>query len=216
MFLFLDWDETLSAQDTLSLIAPPSGSDHAGPEFSHYSDLYFQDQKAHDDQSKPKLSEITTIKELFDYIEGLNAPEMVNLQRLQEGALFKDWDPVQAEQRARNQVTLREGVDESLRTWLESNLHSLQLSAIISVGWSTSFIKAALQGRDTQRPFPLDEIRANNIILDPSTGRGTGGMDKGSGMGFLTGMDKLREMDRLVAECEASRWVRSSSRSSDQ
>ncbi|UZJ53435.1 hypothetical protein CBS101457_002755 [Exobasidium rhododendri] len=210
LVLFFDWDETVTSHDTLNAIAPPDGT-HPGPAFSSYGEAYFADLKAHDAAYPDK--ERNCIASQMKYLESLDEVELASQERIERGGLFEDFDSVLMDQRAVEKVRFREGWRE-----MTSKSASFQKSKglemhIISVGWSARFIKAGLQGTITPT-----SICANEIELDPQTGKGTGKLTKSndagghggnnsnnnSNPGIRIAQHKLREMKRILAGREGS------------
>ncbi|PWN89588.1 hypothetical protein FA10DRAFT_268118 [Acaromyces ingoldii] len=192
LVLFLDWDETISAHDTLACIAPPDGT-HAGPHFGWYGDEYKRDLEEHERQfDRPR----DTLDGQLAFLDSLDDVELRSQARIEDGGLFKGFDPEQMDERARRQVTLRNG-------WAEAAAKRLAAEEvehhIISVGWSARFIRAAL-GQSTHPTT----ICANEVELDSDTKRGTGRLTKSNDVGapglsgIRVGSHKLREMKRLL------------------
>lgn len=216
MLVLLDWDETLTSHDTLAQIAPPDGT-HAGPSFAHYSKEYMSDYEAHvKAYTNPDVKSIKAIAQQFDFLGSLAEVELKSNQRIEQGGLFKGWDPAAAEKRARELVQLRPGVKDSLQRFLQKHAQAVQVG-VVSVSWSTVFVRAGLGVRHVQDEepqmqssvahdddetdaFPLHFLRSNTIDLDPQTHLGTGKMSKSGTSGVRTGLDKLREMSRVLSK----------------
>ncbi|CAO1613993.1 unnamed protein product [Parajaminaea phylloscopi] len=199
MLVLLDWDETLTCEDTLSLI--PSPNPTRGPPFDHYTQPYLADLEEHSRTHAlgPAEKRVYVAKQL-EFLGSLEEVEMKSVQRVERGGLFEGWDPQQAEGRAAERVQFRPGVSSSLSSFLQQNRETVE-TAIISVSWSARFIRAGLKAAGV----PIDAVCANEIQLDES-GRGTGMMTKSQATqpdgattgGIRTGMDKLREMRRIA------------------
>ena len=203
--VLLDWDETVSSHDTLSLIAPPDDA-HPGPAFSAYSEAYMSDLATHDESYADKQR--TTLGAQLQYLESLDAVELASQRRIEEGGLFLDFDPVAMEERARERVRLRDGWRESMAGMLNGCRDSSTRIEhhFISVGWSARFIAAALQGTTTPT-----SMCANEVQIDPHTQRGTGRLTKSSDAGYAEGrggirvaQHKSREMRRIMKGREGS------------
>lgn len=190
--MFIDFDETITEKDTLSLIAPPDG-DHPGPPFAHYSRAYMDDLRAHDEKYDDKKRQ--TIEKQLRYLQSLDDVELVSQKRIEEGGLFVGFDPAKMEKRAKK-VSLRVGWREAMAT---PEMQSIE-KHIISVGWSARFIESALD-----RSTKPTSICANEIEIDADTGLGTGrltksrdsGTDEGR-YGIRIAQDKTREMKRIL------------------
>ncbi|PWN21623.1 hypothetical protein BCV69DRAFT_298624 [Microstroma glucosiphilum] len=235
MYLFLDFDETLSSHDTLSLIPspPPSPSSSSSSsssstsqpdpkDFSSYTQAYLSDMRDHEASYG---GERDTIRGQLRFLGSLADVERKSVARVEKGGLFVGWTQEDAEKRGREGVRLRRGVRSSemgqaeqstLQEFLQrttststsgSGAPQLQprvLAGIISVSWSTVFVRASLQ------PLPLHFVYANDPVLDPITKRGTGALNKGAAEGeqeggIRTGLDKLRLMRREMSKAEEKR-----------
>lgn len=216
MHIFLDWDETLSSHDTLSHIAPDPAPSTSAP-FTSYSEAYFKDLSEHSESYNIPKEEVKTIPEQFRFLDSLEVVEKKSVSRIEDGGLFVGWDLRLAQERAKDRVELRNGVKGELREFLARRgvrKGSGEVrSAVISVGWSRAFIRAALAS-DTEEDYPLDEVHANEVVLDPSTGKGNGKLSKSDEQAIRTGTDKSRVMRGLVQRWREER--QSPSRSSDQ
>lgn len=238
MYLFLDYDETLTSHDTLSLIPSPSPS--GSGDFSSYTQAYLSDMRAHEasysHSHEGEGYERNTVRGQLRFLGSLADVERRSVARVEKGGLFLGWRPEEAEDRAREKVRLRRGVlssslvaeteaegeegqDDSLEEFLRrtttgtSSSRSSSSSAssskptqpsvlagILSVSWSTAFLRASLH------PLPLHFIHANDPVLDPATGAGTGALNKGAAEGGIrTGLDKLRLMRQEMGRAEGQR-----------
>lgn len=124
IILFIDWDETITSHDTLSLIAPPDEK-HKGRPFSEYGKAYVEDLKQHektwqyDENAHGKDEEITIPRQHCNLGEGwkqqwayqcsLDTIELASQKRIEEGGLFRDADPKELEHRAIDHVQFRKG-----------------------------------------------------------------------------------------------------------
>ncbi|KAK0549561.1 Eukaryotic translation initiation factor eIF-1 [Tilletia horrida] len=204
LLLFFDWDETITAHDTLSLIPDPPASQA----FSQLTDAYLTDYEAfhshfstssspasqqHTAQSYhlPPPSEAVGINsKLWDklaYLDQIDHVEHASMQRAQQIGIFRAWSLSAAKQRAASEasVKLRHGWYQVVQ-WLQSDSDpgKVQLH-ILSVNWSTSFIQSALQFHPASN---LDlskcaySINANEPSVDPHSQLGTGHI-QGSSIG---------------------------------
>lgn len=127
MLLLLDWDETLTSHDTLSLIAPPAGTQSCGPSFSSYSSSYASDLATY----KSQHALPTTLDGQLRWQSGLDEVELKSQSRIEQGGLFKGVKGEEVRRRA-ELVELRKGVTE-LAEWAKKNAHRTEVH-IISVG----------------------------------------------------------------------------------
>lgn len=197
LVLFFDWDETITAHDTLALIAPPDG-EHPGVPFEEYGKKYIEDLESHLKEWKEAHAEFeSSMDGYLAYLESLDKVELASQKRIQEGGLFRGCDIQKLEDRARRHVELRQGWKEFSEQWLQNKSNPLEYH-IISVGWSARFIAAALQTSS-----PPASICANEVEVDPASGTGTGRLTKshdaaaGNG-GIRIAQHKIREVNRIL------------------
>ncbi|KDN51982.1 hypothetical protein K437DRAFT_44668 [Tilletiaria anomala UBC 951] len=204
MLLFSDWDETISNSDTLSLIAPPWDMD-TFPErtsFSALAEAYVRDLEEHNLQHEKG----TTLGDQLNFLDSLDAVELKSQDRVEKSQLFKGWNPVAADERARKLVEFRQGWSEAA-AFIESR-DAIQLH-IISVGWSGRFIQTALATPRGGSCTP-HSICANEIELDchghlVGTGKLTKSKDASSTpgrSGIRVASDKQREMRRIRTQMD--------------
>lgn len=206
MLLLLDWDETISAVDTLAHIAPPSGTQLAGPDLAAYTDAYLADLEAHARSHPPA----TTVEAQLEHLEALDAVELKSQERIETGGLFRGANAEAIIDRAKD-VPLRHGWEAVFAPWLKDHAESIE-THVISVGWSAAFIRARLGLPESSLPpnIPLT-ICANEVEVDPKTGLCTGKLTKSADAsptgtsGIRTGLDKRREMRRIVSRSERER-----------
>ena len=122
--LFIDWDETITSHDTLSLIAPPDDQ-HEGVPFAEYGKQYVEDLKRHENTWQYSSQQSTTNnaiiiprkecnlgtgwQEYWAYQNSLDSIELASQKRIEEGGLFRNCDPKELEHRAIDKVQFRKG-----------------------------------------------------------------------------------------------------------
>lgn len=208
MLLLLDWDETLTQKDTLSVISPPKAEldarNYSGPSFEWFSEQYMQDYTQHTEKYSSK--EIKSIAEQCRLLDSFQEVELRSNTRIEESGFFKDWNVEDACDRARKVVELRNGVETSLKPFLNSHRQEVK-TGVISVSWSSEFIKAGLNTIDSngyiadQGSLPIDYLRSNH--LDPESGK----MSKKGSKGIRTALDKSREMSKILSQHYSSPQV---------
>ncbi|PWY98519.1 DUF500-domain-containing protein [Testicularia cyperi] len=176
--IFIDWDETISAADTLALIAPPAGSQLHGPDFAHYAEAYLSDM----DKFATSFGSRDTLADQMRYLEELDQVERASVARVQKGGLFKDASLESVLDRA-SQVETRPGWKVA-HEWMDDLAkHDRLDSYIVSVGWSARFIRRAIEhslghtgeGDNVELRVPA-KIYANDLeVVD---GKATGIMTK--------------------------------------
>ncbi|PWN36502.1 uncharacterized protein FA14DRAFT_159021 [Meira miltonrushii] len=122
--VFIDWDETITSHDTLSLIAPPDDK-HEGVPFAEYGKAYVEDLKQHEkawqyQESASRTGDEISIprkgcnlgkgwEEQWAYQGSLDTVELASQKRIEEGGLFRNADPKELERRAIDKVQCRKG-----------------------------------------------------------------------------------------------------------
>lgn len=204
--LFFDWDETVTASDTLSLIAPPESTQLHGPSFSHYTEAYMSDLSTYSSSS----AEPEDWSEQLKFLEGIDEVEVASVSRVEEGGLFKDMPKSELLERSQD-VKFRDGWD-SFYSWLNDQVKEGKTSAadIISVSWSGEFIRRAITDGAGGEDGGINKVYANEVEMDEE-GRGTGkltkssplsllNLEEGSRGGIRTGIHKLEIMQALAKE----------------
>lgn len=155
LWIFADWDETITKHDTLSLIAPPDSSDPKGPPpFSYFSKYYMGLMTEHDKAFGPR----DTLERQLEYLVSLTPIEKASVMEVEEKGLFKGVKEEDIRRRAQR-VEFREGWKEF--TYATTDKEHIRFRAILSVNWSGVFIKSALQRIHDEAFLNQFEIRAN-------------------------------------------------------
>lgn len=181
MLIIFDWDETLTSHDTLSLIPEKSLEPYVKP---------YLDDLAHHTSSHPlgQESSRVTLAHQLEWLDSLADVEIKSIARVQDDGLLVGWHHSNLEERL-NKVKLRPGVTTDLTQWLDKRRVA---TAVLSVSWSSAFIRAALQ----REGVPIVDVHANDVDVDEQTGKGTGKVMRS----IRTGLDKLREMATMVVD----------------
>ncbi len=182
--IFIDWDETITASDTLSLIAPPEGEQEHGPAFSHYTEAYLSDLKAYE----TSFGERSTWDRQLEFLDEMDSVEVESVTRVQDGGLFKGMTRASLLDRAES-VEFRTGW-EDFYAWLGE--HRGVVAEIISVGWSAAFIRHAIESHSSTSRV-IREIWANEVEMDH--GVATGSLSKAAATHIRTAHDKMRVMN---------------------
>ena len=175
MKLVLDWDETITAADTISTLANPACE---GPPFAFYTKEYIKDYEEFSREAEPPANK----DELYAKLRAVDAVEAPSLDRISNGGLFRGITDDELRQRARR-VSFREGWPEA-HDWI-CNAPKLQLwfTCILSVNWSRRFIEHAL-GQSCIRVIS-NEIDSQARIVGPD------------GNTIRTAAHKLAHFDKL-------------------
>jgi 2-hydroxy-3-keto-5-methylthiopentenyl-1-phosphate phosphatase len=168
----LDWDGTISLTDTLATVAAicyAKNSHKAMPPWSHFSKAYMSDSAAHTASYKPRKEDRRTLQEEFSWLESLTAIERASVQRVEAAGIFASvtTEDIQAgakDSLTRQETQLRPGLKELLQRLHETGGYV----SIISVNWSSEFIKAFLRKTMAVEGWksPSIAVYANEIISD--------------------------------------------------
>lgn len=202
----MDWDETITAQDTLSLLAPTEHEQLSQSRpFTYYVDAYMQDLAKFAEHPHPLDSE----EAVRAYIAALQPIERGSITRIEDGGLFRGTHPASRRARA-SHVEFRAGWEEWSR-WARPRCrdHTLAMH-IISVNWSRAFILDALaaqakigpSGVDPSPALGLTAVHANEIEVaqgtESCTGRVVGPLPGDAPV--LTGLDKLVVWNEMLSQ----------------
>ncbi len=229
LHLFLDWDGTLSTQDTLAAVAKIGYAHHQSnssstspqlPSWEKITEAYMRDMTVHQERYKPVAKQRTSVADELAYLASLKEVEYASVRRVEAARIFQgvtkaEIDAVAREAVSEGTVRLRPGWVELLS---EVRRRDGQM-AIISVNWSREFIKRcmswtngerALEPEDQERisaMLPWVRVCANEIGGIDSNHGALGWLSKDSSeinqeatSGILTSEDKLMVLERLVDE----------------
>ncbi|CCG80859.1 UPF0655 protein C17G9.12c [Taphrina deformans PYCC 5710] len=180
----LDWDETITVADTMSILANATNDPSR---WSGFVDAYMADMKAYEDSFGTR----ETLEDHYRFLGGLSECEYKSVARIELAGVFKGVTHADI-QRVASEVKIRSGFKEFC--------HKLGVAVereILSVNWSSEFICSALANAVVTDHWT---ITANRIEFD-GAGTGTGGVSKDKEGGIRTGMDKLRILESRLGAC---------------
>lgn len=175
----LDFDETITAKDTISTISSIAYAKKPTfkPEWSYFSECYLNDYA----KVKQDFGPISTLEDQKKFFDEVRAVERASLQRIEKSGLFKGLLREDLAHKAPS-VPLRAGWQQFF-----SRVKSLKIPIVIlSINWSAFFISQVLQ--DFTVP-----IYANELELD-SQGQTTGRIVNE----LLTGNDKQKQVIKII------------------
>ncbi|KAK9449439.1 uncharacterized protein V1518DRAFT_416016 [Limtongia smithiae] len=187
MILLVDFDETITVEDTLHLVADAAyqahanddaASDDAIPSWSHFSETYMADYTAFAASYNVALAQRTTIAAELAYLAALDSVEEASVRRVEQSRLFRGVTSADLTTQALR-VRLQPGVGAVLRRCREE-MH--MRIGVVSVNWSGLFIHEVLRLNGICSDDDEDDglqIFCNDIDLD-TAGRGTGLLTTGS------------------------------------
>ncbi|KZO98459.1 hypothetical protein CALVIDRAFT_561920 [Calocera viscosa TUFC12733] len=202
--LLLDFDCTITTEDTLHLIASAAYTRHslcktggvATPpdvpllaadgylSWADFGEAYMADFDAHTERFGPR----DTLDREREYLASLKRVEQASVRRVERSGLFCGVTEDEIRKQARF-VKLRQ--PEALKLLMEKALKRGTTLGVISVTWSTVFVKAALKRFLDEDVLGQIRVCANEVVMGED-GTGTGALTKEDGDGIATGADKLR------------------------
>jgi hypothetical protein len=160
LWIFTDWDETITNEDTLCFVAPPDSSSPSGPPFSFFRDYYMRIMDEHEKAFGPRH----TLERQLAYLASLDSIEEESVRNVEEHGLFKGVKEADIRERGRREVQFCRGwiefVDECIRKREE-----VKLVGVLSVNWSKAFIESALAAIHDPAFMEELDIRANVSAL---------------------------------------------------
>ena len=207
--LILDFDETLTPADTISLLTsaayrlrpttlPPL------PPWSYFTESWLGDYNRHI-QSYPHPR--CTVDEECRFLASLAPVERASIQRIEKAGVFKDLSITDLACAAET-VTVRLGFWQACRPVLDAG----GLVSVLSVNWSRAWIRSALgaavarEARDGKRERERFEAEASLVSNDlcsdgtTTTGEFTRNPELGEDHGIWTAEDKATTMNLYLAE----------------
>jgi len=194
LLIFCDWDETITAEDTLALIPNPDSSEpDAPPPFSYFSKYYLNLLAEHEKEIGPR----DTLERQLEYLDSLGSVERKSVTRVEEKGLFKGVKEDDIRQRAEH-VKFRDGW-KRFGEELEKSAYA-KFVAVISVNWSSMFIETALRRVHHDDFMRQLIIRANVVSLFSAPNERTlRWILKGRGLGRLRRATEMRYAMDLIS-----------------
>ena len=159
VWIFVDWDETITAHDTLHLIAAPDSNEvEAPPPFFFFTDYYIKLLAEHEKEFGPR----DTLERQLEYLDSLTAVENASVRNVEKHGLFKGVTNNDLFNRGK-QVRFRDGWEEFTSHIKQSP--NARIIAVISVNWSAVFIEGALKRIHDDNFIRQFEIRANVLVI---------------------------------------------------
>ncbi|EPY49526.1 fungal protein [Schizosaccharomyces cryophilus OY26] len=190
MLFVVDFDETITAHDTISCIA----------EAANKPDLWSFLAKAYWDEYlswRSGLPKLTTLSSYLDLLRKGGFAEAASIQRIQKHKFFEGLTPEQLEGVA-SSITLRDGFDKFLQLLMPRLRDGTDEFHILSINWSSRVIEATLR-RIPDIDTGLITIHSNDLEMDPTNQLTTGKIVPFHAESLiLTADDKAREFQTLV------------------
>ena len=155
LWIFADWDETITSHDTLCLVAPPNSTEPtAPPPFSYFVQYYSNLISEYEHSFGPR----DTLEQQLAYLQSLGPVERLIVRKVEEKGLFKGVKEEDIKKRAQR-VEFRNGWKEFTEEAMRRE--DVRLMGILSVNWSNVFISSALRRIHDDAFMEQFEIRAN-------------------------------------------------------
>jgi len=200
--VYVDWDETITTKDTLSLLAPTAEEVTIGPNFEYYQNEYLSDHQ----QFAQNFGEIRTKEDLLRFVKDVKMSESETISKIIKGGLFYGTTHKQRCGRL-SSVQYRDGWTRMAKRIAEEIQSGTMKAYIVSVNWSKKFIAEGLRrASDTVHLFGLydsgfTDIYSNELEEDAETGICTGRIVGPNDAGLiLSGFDKLAFCQNVAAK----------------
>ncbi|KAK3393174.1 hypothetical protein B0H63DRAFT_457644 [Podospora didyma] len=198
-FIILDFDGTITHQDTINFIAQSVVSHHKGNSASintkgggaqeawdHILAAYLADYEHHSSNYRPVSAARTTLEQELAFQESLRSVDQASLDRVVASGLFRGItaDDLRraGEEAVRNgRVTIRKGFE----AFIGASRNRWELG-VLSVNWSKGWVEGVLGG------YGEEALVVVNEIVHPEGG--VKGPQQSGGRVIMTARDKLEAM----------------------
>lgn len=174
VFVFLDWDGTITKKNTVPLLADIAPATPSCPDYQWFLSEYMKDYEKHAASYRPSKAERALLKEEYAWLNSLETVERASIERVEakglfEGLIWTDDDQAVFEKHARDvvdrsKIVLRNGVGDLIDTATMKGA-----CGIVSVNWSFHWMYQVLSMTYGER-HNLNKltISANEIAGDGS------------------------------------------------
>ncbi|KAJ2456212.1 hypothetical protein EV183_000139 [Coemansia sp. RSA 2336] len=165
--LVLDFDQTLTSSDTLSMVAAVAKRKYPeNRDFAWFTEKYMEDYQRHQTQWQPRIdSEKITYEFLNEYLESLRSVETASLNRISEYGILAGVSRDELYDGGRA-VEFQPGAATAINRLMQApNMHA----CVVSVNWSADFIRGALGANGVLNSQSIS-IYCNNPEFDKRTG----------------------------------------------
>lgn len=199
----IDWDETITKDDTIKLVAEAAYSAKPGyqPPFDHFTNTYMNAFTRYSDQFKERYGARDSIEKEVNFQTGLQSVEMSSINELMRLKLFEGLTFQQFEHQA-NKVVIKDHFVDFL-----SKCRELRVPVIIlSVNWTKIIMKTVFNSlgfqEDENLKFVVNELEFKN-------GLSTGNFS--DSVSIRTGIDKVNILEDLVKQYGRTCYIGDSS-----
>lgn len=188
----IDWDETITNEDTIKLVAQAAYNkkQEYEPKFDHFTDVYLKAFNEYNQDFTSKYGERDTIEKEIKFQTGMQNVEMKSINEIKRLRLFEGIteDEFQAQE---NHVTLKPHFTDFLGKCQELKIPVI----ILSVNWTKLIMEAVLQKNGFKENENL-KIMVNE--LEFINGISTGNFNES--ISIRTGLDKLNIVNSLIKQ----------------
>ncbi|ODV79847.1 HAD-like protein [Suhomyces tanzawaensis NRRL Y-17324] len=137
-----DWDETITLEDTIRLVADTAyaAKPRFQPPFSHFSQTYLDAYDAHNQQFLRLHGKRDSLEKELEYQHGMRAVEMSSIAEIERLGLFKGLKSAQFRLQAQH-VQIRPGVEQFLSRCRDQSIPVV----ILSINWTKAIIAECLK-----------------------------------------------------------------------
>lgn len=188
----VDWDETITNEDTIKLVAQAAYNKKQGyePKFDHFTDIYTNTFNEYSRDFSSKNGTRDSIEKEIKFQTGMQNVEMSSINEIKRLKLFEGITGEEFQQQANN-VTLKPNFIEFLSKCQESKVPVI----ILSVNWTKLIMETVLRACGFKEneflKFMVNELEFKN-------GVSTGNFKES--ISIRTGLDKLNIVNDLVKQ----------------
>mmetsp|Transcript_2071 Transcript_2071/g.2253 ORF Transcript_2071/g.2253 Transcript_2071/m.2253 type:complete len:256 (+) Transcript_2071:23-790(+) len=188
----IDWDETITNEDTIKLVAQAAYNKKKEyePKFDHFTDIYMKAFNEYNENFTSKYGERDTIEKEIKFQTGMQNVEMSSINEIKKLKLFEGIDEEEFLAQG-NHVTLKPHFTEFLTKCQELKIPVI----ILSVNWTKLIMQAVLLKNGFKENENL-KIMVNE--LEFKNGISTGNFNKA--ISIRTGLDKLNIVNSLIKQ----------------
>ncbi|EPX75114.1 uncharacterized protein SOCG_02590 [Schizosaccharomyces octosporus yFS286] len=196
MLFVVDFDETITAHDTISCLANAANKPDV---WKFLANSYWEEYMAW----KSGLPKLTTLSSHLNLLQAGGFAETASLQRVQSYKFFQGLSMEQLDAVA-SSITLRDGFDKFLQSLMPRLRDRSDEFHILSINWSSRVIQNTLR-RIPGIDVGLVTIHSNDLEVDPTTRLTTGNIvPYHTTTLVMTADDKTREFMAIVQQASSA------------
>ncbi|WBW73023.1 HAD superfamily hydrolase [Schizosaccharomyces osmophilus] len=196
MLFVVDFDETITAHDTISCLAKAANKPGV---WDFLAKSYWEEYMAW----QSGLPKLTTLCSHLDLLQTGGFAETASIQRVQSHKFFEGLSLEQLDAVA-SSITLRDGFDKFLQLLMPRLRDGSDEFHILSINWSSRVIESTLR-RIPGIDLRLVTIHSNDLELDPATQLTTGNIVPFHAQSLImTADDKMHEFLVIIQKASPS------------